>query len=199
MLAGERWSDHPSCTHPLLAQLARQVNDHCSDADRQQLAALIPSVVDRRGDDDTWLTVSVAVAASVILDVPEATQHALAGGLLQALQLCDDSPDLVATRRQAQTALEQVPGAVSWVERLGVRNQITHKTFARHCAPTMIRCAVEGVIGSGSPDCDRRLRALLEVGITACPPTPQPALAPVVPGPRQPQPGRSVSLLGRRH
>ena len=26
-LAGERWSDHPSCTHPLLASLARLVND----------------------------------------------------------------------------------------------------------------------------------------------------------------------------
>ena len=27
-LAGEPWSDHPSCTHPLLASLARDVNDH---------------------------------------------------------------------------------------------------------------------------------------------------------------------------
>ena len=26
-LAGERWSDHPACTHPLLAALARDVND----------------------------------------------------------------------------------------------------------------------------------------------------------------------------
>jgi hypothetical protein len=26
-LAGERWSDHPSCTHPLLAEVARNVND----------------------------------------------------------------------------------------------------------------------------------------------------------------------------
>ena len=27
-LAGERWSAHPPCTHPLLAALARDVNDH---------------------------------------------------------------------------------------------------------------------------------------------------------------------------
>ena len=33
-LAGERWSDHPSCTHPLLASLARLVNDTLSDAER---------------------------------------------------------------------------------------------------------------------------------------------------------------------
>ena len=30
-LAGEKWSDHPACTHPLLAELARQVNDFISD------------------------------------------------------------------------------------------------------------------------------------------------------------------------
>jgi hypothetical protein len=34
LLAGERWSDHPACTHPLLAALARHVNDHTSDAGR---------------------------------------------------------------------------------------------------------------------------------------------------------------------
>ena len=28
------WSDHPACTHPLLAALARLVNDHTSDAGR---------------------------------------------------------------------------------------------------------------------------------------------------------------------
>src|SRR4028119_1371167 len=33
-LAGERWSDHPSCTHPLLSELARLVNDSTSDAHR---------------------------------------------------------------------------------------------------------------------------------------------------------------------
>src|SRR3954471_19995761 len=47
-LAGERWSDHPACTHPLLGHLARLVNDATTDAGRQQLAPLIPSVVGRR-------------------------------------------------------------------------------------------------------------------------------------------------------
>jgi hypothetical protein len=170
VLAGERWSDHPACTHPLLAGLARQVNDHISDAERQQLTLLIPSIVGRRGNDRTWLEVSVAVASSAILDVPEATQRVLAGGLLQAEQLCADAePDLAGTRREARFALELVPGAVAWVERLGVRGRIGEKTFVKHCAPTMVRCAVDGVVASGSPDRDRRLRALLEVGIAACP------------------------------
>jgi hypothetical protein len=187
VLAGERWSDHPACTHPLLAELARRVNDHTSDAERQQLTLLIPSVVGRRGNDRTWLEVAVAVAASAILDVPEATQRVLSGGLLQAEQLCADAePDLAATRREARFALELVPGAVAWVERLGVRGRIGEKTFAKHCAPTMVRCAVDGVVASGSPDCDRRLRALLEVGIAACPAPDSVVATPAVTGVRQP-------------
>ena len=43
-LAGEPWSDHPACTHPLLASLARDVNDHLGDRARLRLAPLIPEV-----------------------------------------------------------------------------------------------------------------------------------------------------------
>lgn len=170
VLAGERWSDHPGCTHPLLAELARQVNDRTGDSGRQELVSLIPTVVGRLGDERTCVTVSVAVAAHVVLDVPEATQRVLAGGLLQAEQQCaDGGPELAATRRAARAALELVPGAVAWVEGLGVRRRITAKTFAKYCAPTMVRCAVDGVAEAGSADCDRRLRDLLDVGIAACP------------------------------
>jgi len=170
VLAGERWSDHPSCTHPLLAYLARLVNDHTSDDGRQKLAPLIPSVVCRRGNDRTWLTVAVAVAAQTILDVPETTQRALAAGLLQAERLCADAePDLAATRGEAQLALGMVSGAVAWVDRLGVRSRIDANTFAKRCAPTMVRCAVDGVVASAGPDRDRRLATLLEAAIAACP------------------------------
>ena len=44
-LAGERWSDHPACTHPLLASLARLVNDSLPDQDRPRIVGLIPDVV----------------------------------------------------------------------------------------------------------------------------------------------------------
>lgn len=187
VLAGERWSDHPACTHPLLAGLARRVNDHIGDAERQQLTPLIPSIVGRRGNDRTWLEVAVAVASSAILDVPEATQRVLAGGLLQAEQLCADAePDLAGTRREARSALDLVPGAVAWVERLGVRGRIGEKTFVKHCAPTMVRCAVDGVVASGSPDRDRRLRALLEVGIAACPAPEWVVVTPAARGVHQP-------------
>ncbi|MDP3893040.1 MAG: hypothetical protein Q8Q44_17530, partial [Nocardioides sp.] len=89
MLAGERWSDHPACTHRLLGQLARGVNDRTSDENRSALAVLIPSVVGLRGSDDVrWVlgvTSSIAVQAS--FEAPEASQRALAAGMLRAAQL----------------------------------------------------------------------------------------------------------------
>ncbi len=54
VLAGEPWSDHPKCTHPLVAHLARMVNDYTSDDGRARLAPHIPSVVGIRGGGLPW-------------------------------------------------------------------------------------------------------------------------------------------------
>lgn len=78
-------------------------------------------------------------------------------------------PDLAATQREARAALDLVPGAVAWVERLRIRPRITPRVFADRCAPTMVRCAADGIAESGAPDRDLRLRALLEAAIAACP------------------------------
>lgn len=195
LLAGERWSDHPECTHPLLGQLARQVNDLTSDDGRRELTPLIPSVVGRRGDDRTWIAVSVAVAARRILDQPEAAQRVLAAGLMKAEQLGESDPDLTDVARHARAALDLVPGAVAWVEGLGVHGRVTRRTYAERCAPTLVRCAVEGIATAGGTHRDRRLRDLLEVGIVACPVG---ATAPPQPAPprRTPLP---TSLWSRGH
>src|SRR5215213_3783345 len=50
-LAGERWSDHPACTHPLLAGAGPHVNDCTSNAGRQRLVELIPSVIGVTSED----------------------------------------------------------------------------------------------------------------------------------------------------
>lgn len=170
LLAGEPWSDRPDCTHPLLAHLARLVNDHTTDAGRQALALAVPALVDRRGDDETWLRLPVAVASLTILDVPEAMQRPLAAGLVRAERLCADAaPALAEVQRQARAALDLVPGSLAWAERLGVRT-LDLDAFAAHTAPTIVRCAVEGVVATERPDADARLRALLDVGVRACPP-----------------------------
>src|SRR5438445_434573 len=40
ILAGEHFSDHPRCTDPVLATVARAVNDYSTDKGRQRLAVL---------------------------------------------------------------------------------------------------------------------------------------------------------------
>jgi len=43
--AGGLWSDRPACTPPVLAHVARLVNDHTSPANRPRLAPLIPYLI----------------------------------------------------------------------------------------------------------------------------------------------------------
>jgi hypothetical protein len=50
VLAGQPWSDHPACTDPTLATIARVVNDELSDPARQTLAQLAAELVGRTGD-----------------------------------------------------------------------------------------------------------------------------------------------------
>lgn len=51
LLAGEQFSDRPNCTHPLLAQIARLVNDTSPENVRHELATLAPGLIDTAGGD----------------------------------------------------------------------------------------------------------------------------------------------------
>jgi hypothetical protein len=55
VLAGEPWSDHPRCVHPVLAAVARRVNDECTDSRRPQLVAFARPLI---GTADTRQPVS---------------------------------------------------------------------------------------------------------------------------------------------
>lgn len=45
ILAGECFSDHPRCTHPVLAAVARAVNDTVSDSRRDTLTRFVPDLI----------------------------------------------------------------------------------------------------------------------------------------------------------
>ena len=99
-LAGENWSDHPRCTHPLLSAVARLVNDNTSDSARQRLASLIPAVIGLQSDDPRWNAVIARRAAVTALpQVSFEHQRALAVGLLtceRVLAALDGRPRLLA-------------------------------------------------------------------------------------------------------
>ena len=49
-VAGERHSDHPTCTSPVLGTFGRSLNDVLPDELRQGLKPLIPQLIGTRGD-----------------------------------------------------------------------------------------------------------------------------------------------------
>jgi hypothetical protein len=59
--AGEPWSDAPACTHPLVAHVARLVNDTVGDRARDELLALVPQLtVPSRRDPASYAEVAHA-------------------------------------------------------------------------------------------------------------------------------------------
>jgi len=175
-IAGERWTDHPGCTHPLLAGVARDVNDHMSDAGRFRLVPLIPSVVGLNGDDPR-VDVGIAIrAATVALPVAaEPQQRALAAGLLAARQVFTDLDDSSSSKLDTTSLFEDsdhalicAPHAAGWAEKYVTGEPIVPKTFVRRSAPHIVRVAVSGIAEACIPDPDARLFDLLESAILDC-------------------------------
>jgi hypothetical protein len=78
VLAGEPWSDHPRCTQPLLAAVARSVNDQVSSSARAELALVAPDLTEAtyRGHVTSAVVFSAVVtAAARYVDVPKRTLH----------------------------------------------------------------------------------------------------------------------------
>lgn len=168
VLANEPWSDHPKCTHPLLAHLARLVNDYTSDDNRGELAVLVPSVVGLRGGELAWMVdLTAAVALRALPDVPEPSQRALAAGLVRCEEVANSlEPGAVVATDAVRQALERVPSAVDWARQFTAGSTVSPKQFQKRSAPSVMTCAVRGLAATGAPDLDARLRNLLRTAIT---------------------------------
>jgi hypothetical protein len=163
-LAGEKWSDHPRCTHPLLSSLARSVNDCTTDAGRARLAVLIPSVIGLTGDDPR-IDVAIALrAARTALPVVSADrQRVMAVAVLAADRILGEldgrvPADLDATSRQV---LDQAPDAARWARHFSREIAVSVHGFRRHSAPSTVRTAVLAVADACVPDPDPLLHDML--------------------------------------
>ncbi|HSK37770.1 MAG TPA: hypothetical protein VLA80_13650 [Actinomycetota bacterium] len=174
LLAGERWSDHPSCTHPLVAAVARHVNDLTSDAGRGRLAELIPSVIGLTGDD-LHLDARIALgAARLALPVAAAErQGVLAVGVLSCEQVLAelDGRPVGTLEDQSRSVLDQVPQAGRWANRFvaaAPRSAFSAKRFRDQAAPAIVGNAAQGIAQACVPDPDGMLRDLLVLTISTC-------------------------------
>jgi hypothetical protein len=163
-LAGERWSDHPACTHPLLARLARLVNDYTSDAERQQLAGLIPSVVGLTGDDVRIdLRIAWRAAWCALPVVAEARQRSMATTVIVADRLLAEVDGRPAGHLQeaSRQVLARVPLAARWATDVAADLPVSVRAFRRRGAPSAVLYAVDGIAKACTPDPDGLLRDML--------------------------------------
>jgi hypothetical protein len=164
-LAGEKWSDHPHCTHPLLAELARDVNDVVPDDTRQELAPMIPDVVGVNPTDprvDAWIARLCSLTALPVSSFM--TQRVAAVGLLRCERMLAEleSRPLAELSPAAEEALAAAPDATAWA--LGLVSDIgiptgreADRAFVRHTGTVIVRNCVRGI----SQACIRKPEALL--------------------------------------
>lgn len=170
-LAGERWSDHPRCTHPLLAALARHVNDYTTDEGRGRLVELVPSVIGLTSDDPR-VDVRIALrAATTGLPVVAAERQgvlavAVLGGSRALAQLEGRPADELD--EDCEEALARVPHAARWAYRFVEGMRRSPNAFRRHAAPTVVHTAVQGIAWACIPNPDAVLRELLTGAIDDC-------------------------------
>jgi len=166
-LAGERWSDHPRCTHALLAALARDVNDLTPDEARARLMPLVNRVIGltASGALSTAATAEIAVrAAAAALPIASfERQRALAVGLLSVL----GSLEPAALRAVAQHAVDGVPHARDWARKYLDSARLGTMQLTARSAEALVHTATVGISFACVPDSAARLAALLEECIVA--------------------------------
>jgi hypothetical protein len=168
-LAGERWSDHPACTHGTLAHLARLVNDRTSDAGRARLTPLIPTVIGLTSDDPLLDVVLAVRAAHAALPVAaEERQRSQAVGVRAALTVLAERGDEPAaeSRELAEAALRAAPAADAWAIRFIQDVGAGRPGMTTRQCRDIVTGAVDGIAHACIGDADDRLVALLTAAVS---------------------------------
>jgi hypothetical protein len=174
-LAREPWSDHPACVHPVLAAVARAVNDRIGDDARQFLAPLVPLMIGTAGSGPDDRERLERCARLVLL----CTRTALEAGPFLA-------GEMESARRSALGVLSVLgrpaaqdtgpPGrAARWpvtprtvaalLDRLGALGRMYPRRAAIQAAQ-----AVSVIAGTAAPARDERLSDLLRACTARCAP-----------------------------
>lgn len=170
-LAGERWSDHPSCTHPLLAQLARLINDYTSDAARPRLVGLVPSVVGLTGDDVRMdLRIALRAASIALPVVAEERQRSMAVTVIVVNRLLAglDGREPDHLEDSSAKVLAEVPLAARWAREQTAAMPVSLRSFRKRGAPAAVLFAVDGIAKSCAEDPDGLLCDLMTAAIDDC-------------------------------
>jgi hypothetical protein len=171
-LAGERWSDHPTCTHPALAFLARLVNDCSSDRARSGLTELIPSVIGLDGEDPRIeILLALRVAVNALPIASEERQRALAVGILSCQSRLErlGHPAEGALLASIDHAFQSAPLAARWARDFVADHPVVVRERAvSRMAESVIRIGVLGIAQACTPGADALLHEVLRGAIADC-------------------------------
>lgn len=170
-LAGEKWSDHPACTHPLLALMARAVNDLTANAARPRLALLVPSVIGLNSDDPAWkVRIALRAATTAMPIASDDRQQTLAVaivGIERVLDQMEGRPAGTMTDRSV-TALAAAPRTAAWAQEFAGGTRIKIPRFLRDATPSIVAVSVQAIAESSVFDPDAVLHDLLADTIAEC-------------------------------
>jgi hypothetical protein len=170
-LAGERWSDHPACTHPAIAALARAVNDCTSDTKRGELVPHIPSVIGLTGPDErVRLIVGVRASAAALPVASESRQRAISVGLAHCEALLEGQSDATSLRLRevVRGAFQQAPAAERWARAFLDSVGTSTTRLDAWTVDKIVALSIIGLAEACIPDSDDRLRKLLVSVIEDC-------------------------------
>lgn len=170
-LAGERWSDEPACTHPVLAALARDVNDSVRDRSRGQLAPLIPQVIGLTTEDPrapAWIAREAALTALPIVSLERQGVAAMALMRCEAFLNRLEGHDEHHQTDRVRAALAAEPWATDWALRYARLGRWKDSSFTRRGAPAIVHMTVAGISVACVDDPDEVLIDLLARVIDNC-------------------------------
>lgn len=149
VLAGGKFTDHPRCTHPALATLARLVNDWIDDDEaRSELALLAPDLIDTGRSD---LRTTQCVVASCL------------GSAAAARQL---PPAAERQLTKARRRIGDIERGGSWARiRLGCWQVLNPPNVAVSSA---FQAAIGQLRGLSAAERNARLSALLRDAVAEC-------------------------------
>lgn len=165
IIAGERFSDHPPCTDPALAAVARAVNDYSSERARQRLAELASDLsVARRTDPGVGYAVARRCLLTALPYAHQPRRRVLIVGLLGLDRASRDlsrgwRPDFV----DVDTELGLMPYALELEEASAFlrAQRVSPRDYVRRGLPLAIETAI-ATVADEAPDADDVLRALLD-------------------------------------
>lgn len=183
LLNGEKWSDHPQCVQPVLAAVARAVNDRIGDEGRERLIELAPRLAGTATVD--WLV----SARLVVRCTGKALRLAAAQGQAGRLTATGVAEWRGSARRMSHEAWQELtdagrtarylvsrqagtePAPCPWRVRAGIWALERVGLFKRvytYDAELQVAFAIAQL--GGTPDAEPELLALLEACITDCHP-----------------------------